>query len=136
MAVYHLIIVRFKNKKCNLTLAVSPTCPQHKPSAYLSAAFSITSHLRIGRGPWNPILILQRGKWIFSAEYLYFGPKGSKKLCCGDRLMFDLGAAIEIPCYFDQNSGAQISGWNNMGSLWEHLNWTLVDLHNITFSNS
>ncbi len=50
--------------------------------------------------------------------------------------MFNLAVAIEIPCYFDQNSGPQISGWNNMGSLWEDLNWTLVDLHNITFSNS
>ncbi len=37
-------------KKCNLTLAVSPTCPQHKPSAYLLATFSITSHLKIDRG--------------------------------------------------------------------------------------
>ena len=37
-------------KKCNLTLAVSPTCPWHKPSAYLPAILSITSHLRIGRG--------------------------------------------------------------------------------------
>ncbi len=50
--------------------------------------------------------------------------------------MFNLGTAFEIPCYFDQNSDPQISGWNNMGSLWEHINWTSVDLHNITFSNS
>ncbi len=32
-------------KKCNLKLAVSPTYPQHKPSAYLLATFSITSQL-------------------------------------------------------------------------------------------
>ena len=32
-------------KKCNLTLAVSPTCSQHKPSAYLLATFSIKSNL-------------------------------------------------------------------------------------------
>ncbi len=37
-------------QKCNLTLAVSPTCSQHKPSAYLLAILSISCHLRIGRG--------------------------------------------------------------------------------------
>ena len=26
-------------QKCNLTLAVSPTCPQHKPSAYSVATY-------------------------------------------------------------------------------------------------
>ena len=31
------------DQKCNLTLAVSPTCPQ--TSAYLQATFSMTSHL-------------------------------------------------------------------------------------------
>ena len=30
-----------REKKCNLTLAVSPTCPLHKPSAYLLATLSI-----------------------------------------------------------------------------------------------
>ena len=74
---------------------------------------------------------------IFSPEYPYLGPKGLKKWCCGDRLMFSLSAAIEIPCYFDQNSGLlRILRWNNMGSLWDHLNWTLVGHYNISFSNS
>ena len=36
--------------KCNLTLAVSPTCPQHKSFAYLWVPFSITSQLQIGKG--------------------------------------------------------------------------------------
>ncbi len=47
-----------KFKKCNLMLAVSPTCPQHKPSAYLLTTFSITSQLWIGR--W----LLQRQRVI------------------------------------------------------------------------
>ncbi len=46
-------------KKCNLTLAVSPTCPQHKPSGYSLASLSITSHLLIGRGllQWQRVKI-------------------------------------------------------------------------------
>ena len=49
------LTIKFENqrlrrrKKCNLTLAVSPTCPLHQPSAYLFT-FSVRSQLRIGRG--------------------------------------------------------------------------------------
>ncbi len=35
-------IVSFTLKRCNLMLALSPTCLQHKPSAYLLATFSIS----------------------------------------------------------------------------------------------
>ncbi len=46
-------ILRFRRTfltKCNLTLAVSPTCPQHKPSAYLYATF--LSQMRILSEIW------------------------------------------------------------------------------------
>ncbi len=62
-------------------------------------------------------------------------PKGLKKWCCGDQLMFNWGAPIGIPCYFTLNSMGFKFGQNNMGSLWEHPNWTLVSHHNITFSD-
>ncbi len=50
-----------------------------------------------------------------------------------DRLMSNLGAAIEIPCYFRLKSDASNFSQNNMGSPWQLLNWTLIDHHNITF---
>ncbi len=42
-------------------------------------------------------------------------------------------AAIEIPCYFGVKSGASNFSQNNMGSLWQLLNWTLIDHYNVTF---
>ncbi len=45
--------------------------------------------------------------------------------------MSHLGAAIEISCYFGVESGASNFTQNNMGSLWQLLNWT--DHHNVTF---
>ncbi len=47
LPVFDIPAIFQQKKKCNLTLAVSPTCPQHKPSACLQATFSITSWLRI-----------------------------------------------------------------------------------------
>ncbi len=79
-------------------------------------------------------LILRQIKWIFSSEYLYMSPKRLKKWCCGDQLMFNLGAPIGIQCYFTPKSMGLKFGQNNMESLWEHLNWTLVGHHNISFS--
>ncbi len=47
--------------------------------------------------------------------------------------MSNLGAAIGIPCYFKPKSESSNLSQNNMGSLWEPLNWTLVGHHNINF---
>ncbi len=41
--------------------------------------------------------------------------------------------AIGIPCYFSLKSGASNFSQNNMGSLWQLLNWILIDHHNVTF---
>ena len=61
------------------------------------------------------------------------GPRQSKNGCCGDRPLSNLGAAIGIPCYFKPKSEGSNLSQNNMGSLWEPLNWTLVGHHNINF---
>ncbi len=63
------------------------------------------------------------------AYFISRGPRSLKKRCCGDWLMFNLGAPIEIPCYFIPKSVGL-----HFGQL-QHPNWTLVGLHNITFLN-
>ncbi len=45
---------KLKSKKCNLTLAVSPTCPQHMSFAYVLAPFYYKSVVN-----WQRILRLQ-----------------------------------------------------------------------------
>ena len=87
----------------------------------------------IGQGPQISILINRQIIWIFSPDYLYMGPRQSKNGCCGDRSMSNLGAAIGIPFNFSRNLNPQILVLNNMGSLWQPLNWTSVGHHNIHF---
>ncbi len=50
----------------------------------------------------------------------------SKNECCTGRLLSDLGAPIEIPCYFDQNLNTPILASNNMGCQWEQVNLTVI----------
>ena len=68
--------IQIFHKKCNLTLAVSPTCPQHKPSAYLLAAFPITSQLRIGIRAHRATCTGRLKNWTVSAD------KWLKSLIC------------------------------------------------------
>ncbi len=49
--------------------------------------------------------------------------------------MGNLGAVIEIPCYFIPKLVGLNFGQNNMACQWQHLNCPLVDLRNITFLN-
>ncbi len=56
-----------------------------------------------------------------------------KKLMLCDRPMSNLVAAIGIPCYFRAKSEGSHFGQNNMGSLWQPLDWTWFGFHNIQF---
>ncbi len=57
----------------------------------------------------------------------------SENQCCGAVPWSDLGAVIDIPCYFRPKSRGSIFVQNNMGCLWQPLDLTTWLLHNIGF---
>ena len=71
------------------------------------------------------------GSLILWREYLYLGHKSLEKWCCGDRLMFNLGAPIGIPCYFIPKSTGLNFGENNMVllCLCACFSWLFSDKH-------
>ncbi len=71
-------------------------------------------------------LIVPLKRWIFSSEHFFIMANLSKNQCCTNRLLSDVGAPIEIPCYFDQNLNTSILASNNIGCQCEQLNLTVI----------
>ncbi len=78
-------------------------------------------------------LIQHQISQTFNAESECWDHPFLENRCCGEVPWSDLGAAIDIPCYFKANLKGLILSQNNMGCLWEPLNGTMEFHHNINF---